>query len=370
MRILEISKSIKYKYKDFIQPINYLEKISNIYDEVYFHSNVIYNLLKSKEYQKEFLKILDFYDESYESYYNVFREYEHIDILLKNSSNAIIIENKIYANDQDKQLERYYNTLREEKYKKNDIQIVYLTLNGQDPSEDSIGILNIDRIISISYAYHINKWLNQCKIRSIDSTIEREFISMYKSIVIKITKGGGLSMEEQELVPMIIENYENYKAAILITSSIIEAKKYIQSRFWKILKLKLEKFKYKIIENNANDDAIDKYYNTSKNRFWYGISLKLKNGLIFRIEIERHLYFGIKKNDSKNIDINYKVIFPSYKSSQSWICYRYSNEIDFDFLVLDSDKIESFFTEEKTLEIIDKFIIEIQKDISEFEKYT
>ena len=50
-----------------------------------------------------------------------------IDILINTNKKKIIIENKIYAKDQDKQLKRYHD------FDKNAI-LLYLTLNGNEPS--------------------------------------------------------------------------------------------------------------------------------------------------------------------------------------------------------------------------------------------
>jgi hypothetical protein len=62
-----------------------------------------------------------------------------IDLLVlgrsKGIPRAIIIENKIYANDQPQQLERYYNyVLKTMGVEKEDIRIIYLTPNGKDPN--------------------------------------------------------------------------------------------------------------------------------------------------------------------------------------------------------------------------------------------
>lgn len=69
---------------------------------------------------------------------NDFEEGGRIDILIENedSKKAIIIENKIYAGDQKKQLYRYYKFA--EKYGPGNYILLYLTLDGHEPSEESI----------------------------------------------------------------------------------------------------------------------------------------------------------------------------------------------------------------------------------------
>ena len=64
-----------------------------------------------------------------------------------------MIENKTNPNtgDQDKQLWRYYNTLKGKRYLHSDIHMLYLTLDGHDPSPNSLGKLKKEEIIKISY---------------------------------------------------------------------------------------------------------------------------------------------------------------------------------------------------------------------------
>lgn len=82
----------------------------------------------------------------------------NLDISLKNNNFYIIIENKVWAGDQDAQLYRYSKT------KFNDMKpiLVYLTPHGTEPSENSLGFLKKDDIIKISYKDMISKWIEEC----------------------------------------------------------------------------------------------------------------------------------------------------------------------------------------------------------------
>ena len=72
----------------------------------------------------------------------VYTEYStpdgRIDILIEdeNHTHGIIIENKIYAEDQPEQLNRY-DKFAQSKYHNDNYSIYYLTLTGTDASEDS-----------------------------------------------------------------------------------------------------------------------------------------------------------------------------------------------------------------------------------------
>ena len=65
------------------------------------------------------------------------REYNDIDILIRNPSSrrAVVIENKIWAKDQDRQLARYAERMERDGY--NEPRLLYLTLDGRNPEEDS-----------------------------------------------------------------------------------------------------------------------------------------------------------------------------------------------------------------------------------------
>lgn len=113
-------------------------------------------------------------------------EFYDIDILIDDGTNAVVIENKIFAGDSNHtgknngyngQLSRYYNTIKEGKDEKNDIKInggnfgkresvfiVYLTLSGKEPSKESYEeTLKIENIKRIDYPTNINGWLSECR---------------------------------------------------------------------------------------------------------------------------------------------------------------------------------------------------------------
>lgn len=123
-----------------------------------------------------------------------------IDIYIETSSNIIIIENKIEAEDQEKQLIRYYNYAVDSN--KNFV-LFYLTLNGESASEKSIKGKNLkgDEIVLkpitsngenghyyvISYKENIKEWLEQCWKLSVNHPMVRETIKQYINLIDKIT---------------------------------------------------------------------------------------------------------------------------------------------------------------------------------------
>jgi hypothetical protein len=87
-------------------------------------------------------------------------ERRSIDITIENSDSIIIIENKVWAEDQLHQLEDYYKyciTI----YKK--VKVVYLTPYGHFPSNQSLGeTLKKEMVKCISYEKDIIPWIEEC----------------------------------------------------------------------------------------------------------------------------------------------------------------------------------------------------------------
>ena len=99
-----------------------------------------------------------------------------IDIFISDrAKNAIIIENKIYAEDQENQLLRYYNYVKENGL--NGI-LIYLTLEGTEPSDFSLGRKNFD-YVCLSYRKMILPWLQRCVELSACYPLVRETIRQY-----------------------------------------------------------------------------------------------------------------------------------------------------------------------------------------------
>lgn len=99
-----------------------------------------------------------------------------IDIFISDEQgNAIIIENKIYACDQQNQLLRYYNYAKDEKL---NAYLFYLTLDGCLPHKKSTGNKDI-AYECISYRKDILGWLDRCVELSACFPIVRETIRQY-----------------------------------------------------------------------------------------------------------------------------------------------------------------------------------------------
>lgn len=92
---------------------------------------------------------------------------DFIDGLIKDDQKAVIIENKIhYAQDQDKQIERYVEKAKEYGIELKNIYVVYLTRYGDKKVSDKSCPLDLrtslgNRFVESNYCYDILPWLKE-----------------------------------------------------------------------------------------------------------------------------------------------------------------------------------------------------------------
>ncbi len=143
------------------------------------------------------------------------------DILIEdNCGHAIIIENKIYAEDQQEQLSRY-NEFALNKYGAGNYLILYLTLYGTEASEQSCKDIDY---IKISHSEFILKWLERCVSHAVRFPLVRETINQYINHLKELTNQSINDKMSNEISNIILNNDENLKAAFQISKSITEVK--------------------------------------------------------------------------------------------------------------------------------------------------
>lgn len=112
-----------------------------------------------------------------------------IDICIEDNNGCyVIIENKIYAGDQENQMKRYWNYAQKMcDGDTNRYRLVYLTLDGHEPSEVSLCGLKSEDYICLSYKYDIISWLNRCIEISVRHPLIRETIIQYIETLKQLT---------------------------------------------------------------------------------------------------------------------------------------------------------------------------------------
>lgn len=160
-----------------------------------------------------------------------------IDILIRFEEEekkfAIIIENKIYAGDQNNQLLRYKN-YAEEKFGSSGYKIFYLTPDGHEPDKKSTGI-NLDDAYdedvywtSISYEEEIKSWLK--KWLKTQENKKKEWIypiiNQYVHLIDSIA-GNAANDDVFKKICEILKDGNNLFYACKMRQSILDVKKKI-----------------------------------------------------------------------------------------------------------------------------------------------
>lgn len=176
---------------------------------------------------------------------------------------AFIIENKIYAEDQNLQLIRYKNYAN--KVYPNRNFIVYLTLNGKDPSEESSDIKykELEKHpekqywIQISYKDFIKEWLENC-IELIGNQNSRvlENVKQFLGQIKKLTGQDIGKMEEKEIIDLLAKD-DNFAVARIIHQKYEKAKQKLATDLINSIKDKIAK-KYPYLVLTAETKISDK----------------------------------------------------------------------------------------------------------------
>ena len=132
-----------------------------------------------------------------------------IDILVKSSRYGLIIENKIYAGDQDKQLTRYDN-YGKETFGADGYLLVYLTLYGYDASKESTATKSAEEVgyLRLSYAEDILRWLEQCVRLADNKPLVRESLNQYIRTIKQLTYQDMNQENIQEIIDLAVDHPE------------------------------------------------------------------------------------------------------------------------------------------------------------------
>lgn len=397
---------IKRKYDilhSFEDEFNIFSILRNERDEVNLHSKFIGELLKNRSFGDIFLNLfLEAIEIKIDGEINknIYLEYGandsgRIDILLKINSKsfkrAVIIENKIDAGDQWQQLQRYVEAMKKEGYSKDEISIVYLTLDGDTPSDYSLGCIQDEEVIKLSYKEHIISWIEKCikEVAVVPSL--RETLIQYKKLLEKLTGKGEKKMID-ELKEMILSKEKYLSAAYLIPDILLEIKRDLQYKFWKNLKLEMEKLNLEEVKfedefNTKFDvDKVKKFYTNSTNKRFYGLmyeveELENSNKLYLRIEIESNIYWGLRvidKDGNSNKNLNEEYLKKSlkdfgFKVTDWWLGWRYCYLDETSLETIDFNKFDAKLAgilrdEDKLKKLVESIVMSIKKDLDKLKE--
>lgn len=237
-----------------------------------------------------------------------------VDICIENSNGQmIVIENKIFAGDQEHQVLRYVEFLRGRPLNRDGVvfPVLYLTPDGHSPSDDSTQTDKMqckcgEDYVCISYRDVIVPWLDKCINEMKDKPHLQEHLATYRDIITKKVLG----MDRKKDIINIIESAEkNIKAAREISGQLDEIKIDAVTTFWRVIKesIKKELEKDSLCPEFCHFDAnkelmivqdieglVRKYvYRPNEDNRYFGISVKLHNDSHVCLLVEENIYFAI-----------------------------------------------------------------------------
>ena len=219
--------------RDGRSPFNIFTTLRSSSDEVNLHSRFLHALLNHREPGGERANLVDFLTavakvEGFPSQHaSVGREIDNIDLLIEShdKKQAIVIENKIWAGDQEHQLRRYWKKLRSRGYPCGGIHLLYLTPFGDPPSAQSVGDLECR---PLSYRDNLPRWLTRCHQRASAEPALREAIAQYLDLVRTLTNSHPYMTDLKKLCL----KDDNLLHARDLSQAMVEAKVDLIVAFW------------------------------------------------------------------------------------------------------------------------------------------
>ena len=162
-----------------------------------------------------------------------------VDLLVQTDDTCVVVENKIHAPDQPRQLERYHAYASQWP----NYRVIYLTLHGDDPGEESLGGLHPDEVACKSYESDVVGWLDDC-IKEVARVPQiREILAHYQALLRKLTgrSTGELVMDLKELLKDKQGDTYNFELAPKIAEAMTAFSVETEWKFWVALRESLLK---------------------------------------------------------------------------------------------------------------------------------
>jgi len=303
-----------------------------------------------------------------------------IDILIEGNGKCIVIENKIGADDQERQLGRYYDyAVRKvggDENANERIVVVYLTLDGRAPSDVTLGT-NSDKqkfklaqedVLCVAYGTHIVKWLDSCIKETVRIPRIRETLVQYQSLVKKLT---GQTMHRDFIMDTnaLFSSSENYRLIPELEQAISAFKERSKAEFFRVLERDLRGkfdiqpddtkdfdavFVFDVIEINPPDLKIAVRVGTADRSLFYGFYLREKGGIIY--DTERN------KQHEKYREMVASIGLRNENWCLGWSGHKYG----IDFKGWGADTIRQTATKYECEKIVGKLIGEMKYSVERF----
>ena len=278
------------------ESFNVFSVLHSEHDEVNLHSKFLAALLDhrqspggSRENLADFLRVLDIAGFDHDRA-TVDREWSNIDILVcdQSSMQAVIIENKIWAADQTRQLQRYVEQMKG--YKPH---VLYLTPDGREASEDSAGGVAYR---CISYKDDLVSWLRGCQKRAYDEPALRESVAQYLQLIGRLT-GTDFSEAYMNDLKEICRSENNLVLVHDLQQAMVEAKISLLEDLWQEiergLKQEIPDLPDKYEKSDVSEARIRRFVTGQRGYSGHGLYFGLGGRAELRVEVEHYIYFGV-----------------------------------------------------------------------------
>ncbi|WP_111413470.1 PD-(D/E)XK nuclease family protein [Billgrantia lactosivorans] len=284
------------------------------------HSRFLHELLKPQGRHGEGRAFLQLFLESvlglqasYEGRYRVSRELateekRRVDIVIESPNTIVGIELKIDALDQKAQLCDYYHELERRAGGEKQIVLVYLTLDGKGPSAMSLNGLGKEKVVCLSFAEDVSRWLQICIEKSQHKPALAHAIQQYQQLISNLTGRGGTM---NDLVAgELSSDLERFKEALEVEKSLPKAKAAVLQLFWQELREALEA-QFGVtpsVYGGKSIAAISKdYYSKSRDNKRVGLKLPIcclegKNVWLY-VNLYHAVHYGLRVENESGIAV-------------------------------------------------------------------
>lgn len=194
---------------------------------------------------------------------------------------VVVVENKIHAGDQERQLERYHQRAVQRAGHAGRTVIFYLTLHGAEPCAQSLGELPLEKVSCVSYREHILRWLDRCLEKAARHPALRETLAQYEELIKKLT-GQSMSDETRDQVIGLLAEGNNAELAQMIVGNWDHLKWRTTWAFWREMEVAVRRWQplfpeLAVLEaNKFTDERLTRlYFWQRKKDYDFGLTIRL-----------------------------------------------------------------------------------------------
>lgn len=233
-------------------------------------------------------------------------EKRRVDIVIESPDIIVGIELKIDAADQQAQLHDYYLELQRRAGGEKHVVLAYLTLDGKSPSAMSLNGLRKEKVVCLSFADDVSRWVEACIEKSQHKPALAHAIQQYQQLIHNLTgKGGTMS---NLVADELNTDVERFKEALEVEKSLPKAKASIQEMFWQELRAALEAqfgVTPSVYGGNSIAAISNDYYSKNRNNKHVGIKMPICSlggrNVCLNVNLYHAIHYGLRVENESGI---------------------------------------------------------------------